>query len=370
MHISRASLVLAVSVVSMGCGVDTQPPTMVGDVGDDSGQELKVACNLSRDQILASAQGDRLNAIQRGFSWYDAQVPYSQSSNYGGYRTDCSGFVSMCWELGTSYTTADFINDSGQWTSLGSFGELTPADAMVYRSGSSGHIMMFVGWNDSAQTEACVLEQASTAEDMQFRARTTDSLAASGYHAIRATKMGSGSSGAGGGSGGSGGQCYCDAQCAQYGDCCSNCSSGSGGSGGASGSGGTSGSGGQCYCDAQCAQYGDCCSNCSAGSGGSGGASGSGGSGGTSGSGGQCYCDAQCAQYGDCCAGCGAGGSGSGGSAGGGGQCYCDAQCAQYGDCCAGCGAGGSGSGGSAGGGGQCYCDSQCWMYGDCCPGC
>ena len=288
------------------CGVDTEPP-VVGDVGDNSGQSLKVACNLSRETILSATSGGRKTAIERGFTWYDAQVPYSQSSQHEGYRTDCSGFVSMCWQLGTSHTTADFIADSGQWSSLGSFDDLAPADAMVYRKNGAGHIMLFLGWNDDAKTEACVLEQASTADDMQFRARTVDSLVSGGYHAIRASSLG-------GPSGGAGQQCYCDAQCVQNGDCCADCSGGgSGGSGsGGSGSGGSSGGGsggssgsgsggsggGQCYCDAQCAAYGDCCADCG-GSGGSGGSAGSGGSGGDA-----CYCDAACEAYGDCCADC------------------------------------------------------------------
>ncbi len=270
MRTSGASLAFILFVVTTSCAVETAPPDSVGDMGDTSGEELKVACNLSRDAILASAQGGRHTAIERGFTWYDAQVPYSQSKNYGGYRTDCSGFISMCWELGTSYTTANFIDDTAQWSSLGSFGELAPADAMVYRKGSSGHIMMFLGWNDAAHTEACVLEQASTAEDMQFRARTIDSLVAGGYHAIQNTAYGSAPGGPGQGQ-----QCYCDADCAQYGDCCSSCPNGTGGSGGSggtsgAGAGGSSGGGGQCYCDADCAQYGDCCASCPNGTGGTG----------------------------------------------------------------------------------------------------
>ena len=34
-----------------------------------------------------------------------ANVPYSQTRYYAGYRTDCSGFVSMCWALPSSYNT-------------------------------------------------------------------------------------------------------------------------------------------------------------------------------------------------------------------------------------------------------------------------
>ena len=310
MRVLAPSLAFLLSVVALGCATDTSPPPITGDLGDTSGT-LKVGCTLSRDGILASVQGGRKTAIERGFAWYDAQVPYSQSQQYGGYRTDCSGFVSMCWELGTSYTTASFVEDGAEWSSLGSFDELVPADAMVYRSGKSGHIVMFVGWNDAAKTEACVLEQASTADDMQFRARTVDSLVSGGYHAIRASKFGAAPTGKSDAP-----QCYCDADCASYGDCCAACSGGSGaggssggGSGGAGGGGGASGGGSgggeQCYCDSSCSYYNDCCAACGGGSGSGGSGGGSAGSAGSAGSGGeQCYCDAWCWFYGDCCASC------------------------------------------------------------------
>lgn len=89
------------------------------------------------------------------------------------------------------------------------------------------------------------------------------------------------------------GGCWCDKDCAKYGDCCADIQAvcggapdAGGGSGGASGSGGATGSdagaaypgctaalcgtttsskdvgtGKTCYCDSQCASFGDCCSN-------------------------------------------------------------------------------------------------------------
>lgn len=35
--------------------------------------------------------------MARGQKWVDKNVPYNQNKTYDGYRTDCSGFVSMCW---------------------------------------------------------------------------------------------------------------------------------------------------------------------------------------------------------------------------------------------------------------------------------
>jgi hypothetical protein len=95
----------------------------------------------------------------------------------------------MCWQLGTSYTTADFIDGGGGSGPVGSYSKLQPGDALVRRSNGAGHIVLFLGWNDSSRTAACVIEQASRANDMQFRARSTSSLQASGFKAIRADDL-------------------------------------------------------------------------------------------------------------------------------------------------------------------------------------
>lgn len=175
----------------LGCLADTDGE---GDEGDDeltaeTEEALSTACSISRSQILASVSGGRETAVRRGFSWYDANVPYSQSRYHGGYRTDCSGFISMAWQLGTSYTTASFISGGGESFPLGSYDALRPGDALVRRSNGAGHIVMFLGWNNSAKTSACVIEQSSTALDMEFGTRTTSSLRSGGYKAIRADKF-------------------------------------------------------------------------------------------------------------------------------------------------------------------------------------
>jgi hypothetical protein len=191
----KRSLLLAVPLlVSISaCAASTEEE--IGDVGDSSDALTNGSCAISRQAILAKASGARKRAIERAFTWWDAQIPYSQSKYHQSYRTDCSGFISMAWELGTSYTTADFINGGGQSSRLGGYSELIPGDALVRRSGGSGHIVMFLGWNDQAKSSACVIEQASTASDMQFRPRSTSSLTSGGYKAIRANKLKSASAG-------------------------------------------------------------------------------------------------------------------------------------------------------------------------------
>jgi hypothetical protein len=95
----------------------------------------------------------------------------------------------MAWQLGTSYTTANFVSGGGDSFLLGSYDSLRPGDALVRRSNGAGHIVMFLGWNNAAKTSACVIEQNSTALDMEFGTRTASSLRASGYKAIRADRF-------------------------------------------------------------------------------------------------------------------------------------------------------------------------------------
>lgn len=160
-----------------------------GDTGETEAAISTTSCALARQSILGKATGGRKIAIERAFGWFDSQVPYSQSAYRAGYRTDCSGFISMAWQLGTSYSTADFISGGAKSSLIGSYSNLAPGDALVHRSGGSGHIVLFLGWNDSSHSAACVLEEASTALDMQLRGRTTSSLQAGGYKAVRADSL-------------------------------------------------------------------------------------------------------------------------------------------------------------------------------------
>jgi hypothetical protein len=162
-----------------------------GDVGatvepsDESSQAVSIACRASQQEIKdAITDPARKTIVTRGFNWWNAKVPYSQTRWYQGYRTDCSGFVSMAWQLGTSYTTSSFYAGTAD-NHVISYEKLLPGDALVRRNGSSGHIVLFLGWDDAQKTRACVLEQASTSEDMEFRVRTRSSLGSYGYRAIR-----------------------------------------------------------------------------------------------------------------------------------------------------------------------------------------
>jgi MYXO-CTERM domain-containing protein len=139
-------------------------------------------CAMSRDQILNSVGGVRREAITRGFTWWDDNVPYSQSATHEGYRTDCSGFVSMCWQAGQPGETTSSFADQNGYHFLDSYDQLIPGDAI---DAAGHHVVLFLGWNDDAHSGICVIEQASTASDMQFRVRTTSSLKSGGFKPLR-----------------------------------------------------------------------------------------------------------------------------------------------------------------------------------------
>jgi len=101
----------------------------------------------------------------------DRPVPYSQTKYYAGYRTDCSGYVSMCWATGSSYNTRTFH----QVTHRIAVDELRPGDALLKKG---YHIRLFYGWLDDAHTTYISYESAygriagcrlhSIAEDLRY----------------------------------------------------------------------------------------------------------------------------------------------------------------------------------------------------------
>ncbi|MGW4562251.1 peptidoglycan-binding protein [Streptomyces sp. NPDC004561] len=102
----------------------------------------------------------RTAIIKRAKTWVAAKVPYSMSAYWSdGYRQDCSGYVSMAWNLG-----------SNEWTgSLNQFGvkikkgDLQPGDILLYHNAgnpeSGSHVVIFGGWTDYTHTYYTVYEQ-------------------------------------------------------------------------------------------------------------------------------------------------------------------------------------------------------------------
>lgn len=81
---------------------------------------------------------------QRALSWIRVGgVPYSMRDYYRGYRTDCSGFVSMAWGLERSLTTETLPGVSHPIDK----DDLQTGDILLRQNGADiGHVIIFLRW--------------------------------------------------------------------------------------------------------------------------------------------------------------------------------------------------------------------------------
>lgn len=117
--------------------------------------------------------------IARGQDWVNKHVPYSQAATHDGYRTDCSGFVSMCWELGKpGLSTSTLPQVSHHITK----NDLQPGDAILCEG---HHVILFAGWSDSSKSHYVAMEEASPTYGTIKRVVPYPYFDTSCYHPVR-----------------------------------------------------------------------------------------------------------------------------------------------------------------------------------------
>ncbi|WP_425543943.1 peptidoglycan-binding protein, partial [Streptomyces crystallinus] len=138
-------------------GQDSGPATEQGVAGGLHGSAAARPEGLAPRKLQPMTRADIINRAKK---WVTAQVPYSMEKYWSdGYRQDCSGFVSMAWNLGTN-----------EWTgSLGSFAvriakeELQPGDILLFHNPDNptkgSHVVIFGGWTDYTHTSYIAYEQ-------------------------------------------------------------------------------------------------------------------------------------------------------------------------------------------------------------------
>jgi hypothetical protein len=198
--------ILATAALLAACSSATQE-NVDGDTGE-TGDDLSVgvtcthanmstsACQQMRSAVLNGAKDmDRRNALERGFAWIDANVMYSQTHSYHGYRQDCSGFVSMAWQEPTALTTAGFAPyDTSASKALSGYSQLLPADAL--NKHPREHIIMFGAWANAAHSQMVILEESHTGTPAMMKIVTSSYFGS--FTPIRGRKFGSTNAGAGG----------------------------------------------------------------------------------------------------------------------------------------------------------------------------
>lgn len=133
-------------------------------------------------------QGPPINALEmisRGADWVAAQVPYDQGSYHsdidGVYRQDCSGFVSMMWDLDYSLDTTELASVSTAVTA--GFSGLQPGDILL----SPGHhVVLFAEWANSTHTSVTIMSEPGKNQTPPYAREITVPLSyfSSGKHGV------------------------------------------------------------------------------------------------------------------------------------------------------------------------------------------
>jgi hypothetical protein len=189
--ITATSLLVAVTAATVIGGSTAAPahaaaasaPSVPGDPAlpsypglpplPDQPQTLAVSTTpLPCDNNGADQTTTRSEALTRARSWLSVGIPYSQlrcyRNQYGDYRTDCSGFVSMAWGLGgpgDAFWTGNLLDRSHTIARS----DLQPGDALLRHTGDpdENHVALFVKWADSAHTQPNVIEQTGSRDTVQ-----------------------------------------------------------------------------------------------------------------------------------------------------------------------------------------------------------
>lgn len=161
----RAADDVAADDAVTGPGPDS-PQGGPGPLGG-SGASGPPASQASTPTLRATTRAD---IIDRAKAWVTAQVPYSMAKYWSdGYRQDCSGYVSMAWNLA-----------GNEWTgSLAAYGtriareDLQPGDILLFHNpadpAKGSHVTIFGGWTDPTHTHYTAYEQTKP----HTRMRTT-----------------------------------------------------------------------------------------------------------------------------------------------------------------------------------------------------
>ena len=115
---------------------------------------------LQGEGVTAQSVSSRATVLARAKRWIDLGVKYSMASTFEGWRRDCSGFVSMAYDVGKpGYNTATLKN---AFYVLNSVNDLQPGDILnssLTNAGGGEHVIMFVRWTNKANHEFIAYEE-------------------------------------------------------------------------------------------------------------------------------------------------------------------------------------------------------------------
>eukprot|EP01117_Protostelium_nocturnum_P004394 TRINITY_DN158_c0_g1_i3.p3 TRINITY_DN158_c0_g1~~TRINITY_DN158_c0_g1_i3.p3 ORF type:complete len:124 (-),score=30.30 TRINITY_DN158_c0_g1_i3:53-424(-) len=117
--------------------------------------------------------------MNRAQDWVNKNVPYNQKGSHDGYRTDCSGFVSMAWGLAKPGMTTRNLDTV---TKPISRNDLQPGDALLLKG---THVVLFGGWTDASKTHFTVYQEPSSGRNAEAKTSSYSYWEGKGYQPIR-----------------------------------------------------------------------------------------------------------------------------------------------------------------------------------------
>lgn len=108
----------------------------------------------------------RSEIIERAESWLRPSIPYRTTkfhhNEFGIYRTDCSGYVSMAWGLPARRGGLDILGLTTVSTTIDR-DELRAGDVLMRAEGSRlvRHVAVFHEWTDASETAYWGFEQSA-----------------------------------------------------------------------------------------------------------------------------------------------------------------------------------------------------------------
>lgn len=125
---------------------DAFPGSIQGAPPDDSGLWHPAEPRDLSETALGTLSRFRRQILARAEHWVNQHVPYNQGLWHEGYRTDCSGYVSMCWGLRDSMVTSTMPQISHRIAKE----DLRAGDVLLNTDVASGHVILFDRWADYA----------------------------------------------------------------------------------------------------------------------------------------------------------------------------------------------------------------------------
>jgi hypothetical protein len=113
---------------------------------------------IGRGSRIARAGPDADEIVARAKRWVELGLGYSMSGFHDGYRTDCSGLVSMAWGLPPPGLTTVTLPEVAHHVDKD---DLRVGDILLNTApGAAGHTLIFAGWTDASRTAYHAYEES------------------------------------------------------------------------------------------------------------------------------------------------------------------------------------------------------------------